>query len=359
MIRICKEESFHQRQGYEIMLTLARGTEAQRAMAQDALDRWWWPCLMMFGPPDGASQHTDTSMRWKIKRFTNDALRQQFVDATVPQGHFLGLTFPDPELRLNEATGHWEFGEIDWEEFKAVLAGNGPCNRQRLRTRREAHAERRLGARGGTRPCREAPGPRGRGQAGGGVSPMTETAMPIWEVFIRARAGLSHRHVGSVHAADAAMALQAARDTYTRRGEGLSIWVVPSNAITASRPRRQRQPVRADREQDLPAPDLLRGAGRQSGICEMTSILVAGTRRRRCCMRCAWRTTRWCWATGCPSGRGQAPMLEEELALANVGAGPDRPGARALRPCRGAGGAGAGRGRPRLSARRAATTATG
>jgi hypothetical protein len=139
MVRICKEESFHQRQGYEIMLTLCRGTPQQKAMAQDALDRWWWPALMMFGPPDAESAHTDTSMRWKIKRFTNDALRQQFVDATVPQGHFLGLSFPDPELRLDEATGHWRFGAIDWEEFRQVLAGNGPCNRERLETRRAAH----------------------------------------------------------------------------------------------------------------------------------------------------------------------------------------------------------------------------
>ena len=141
MIRICKEESFHQRQGYEIMLTLARGTPGQKAMAQDALNRWWWPSLMMFGPPDAESAHTDQSMRWKIKRFTNDALRQQFVDATVPQGHFLGLTFPDPQLRFDEATGHWAFGEIDWEEFKQVLAGNGPCNRERIEARRKAHAE--------------------------------------------------------------------------------------------------------------------------------------------------------------------------------------------------------------------------
>jgi ring-1,2-phenylacetyl-CoA epoxidase subunit PaaA len=141
MVRICKEESFHQRQGYEIMLTLARGTAQQKAMAQDALDRWWWPSLMMFGPPDAESAHTDQSMRWKIKRFTNDALRQQFVDATVPQGHFLGLTFPDPKLRFNEETQHWEFGEIDWEEFRQVLAGNGPCNRERMEARRKAHAE--------------------------------------------------------------------------------------------------------------------------------------------------------------------------------------------------------------------------
>jgi ring-1,2-phenylacetyl-CoA epoxidase subunit PaaA len=141
MVRICKEESFHQRQGYEIMLTLSRGTPEQKAMAQDALDRWWWPSLMMFGPPDAESAHTDTSMRWKIKRFTNDALRQQFVDATVPQGHHLGLTFPDPDLRFDEATGHWRFGAIDWEEFRQVLAGNGPCNRERIEARRRAHAE--------------------------------------------------------------------------------------------------------------------------------------------------------------------------------------------------------------------------
>ena len=141
MIRICKEESFHQRQGYEIMLTLCRGTPEQKAMAQDALDRWWWPALMMFGPPDSESAHTAQSMRWKIKRFTNDELRQQFVDATVPQGHYLGLTFPDPELRFDPATGHWRFGVIDWEEFRRVLAGDGPCNRERLEARRRAHDE--------------------------------------------------------------------------------------------------------------------------------------------------------------------------------------------------------------------------
>jgi ring-1,2-phenylacetyl-CoA epoxidase subunit PaaA len=140
-VRICKEESFHQRQGYEIMLTLSRGSEEQRAMAQDALNRWWWPCLMMFGPPDSASQHSDTSTMWKIKRFSNDELRQKFVDATVPQGHFLGLTFPDPTLHYDEANGHWVFGEINWEEFRQVLAGNGPCNRERLAARRQAHED--------------------------------------------------------------------------------------------------------------------------------------------------------------------------------------------------------------------------
>ncbi|MEK0084874.1 1,2-phenylacetyl-CoA epoxidase subunit PaaA [Benzoatithermus flavus] len=141
MVRICKEESFHQRQGYEIMLTLCRGTLEQKAMAQDALDRFWWPALMMFGPSDKDSVHTAQAMAWKIKRFTNDELRQKFVDATVPQAHYLGLTIPDPDLRFNEATGHWEFGEIDWQEFQEVLRGNGPCNRQRMKQRRQAHTE--------------------------------------------------------------------------------------------------------------------------------------------------------------------------------------------------------------------------
>src|SRR4029078_4420576 len=138
MIRVCKEESFHQRQGFEIMVTLCRGTEEQKAMAQDALNRWWWPVLMMFGPPDQASQHSDTSTKWKIKRFSNDELRQKFVDATVPQAQFLGLSIPDPGMKQN-ANGNWEYSAIDWEEFKQVLAGNGPCNRDRLAARRKAH----------------------------------------------------------------------------------------------------------------------------------------------------------------------------------------------------------------------------
>jgi ring-1,2-phenylacetyl-CoA epoxidase subunit PaaA len=141
MIRVCKEESFHQRQGYEIMLTLARGSEEQRAMAQDALNRWWWPCLMMFGPPDAQSQHGDQSTRWRIKRFSNDELRQKFVDATVPQAHYLDLTIPDPKLRFDETSRHWTFGDIDWEEFRQVLSGNGPCNRDRLAARSKAHDE--------------------------------------------------------------------------------------------------------------------------------------------------------------------------------------------------------------------------
>ena len=139
MVRICKEESFHQRQGFEIMLALARGTPAQKAMAQDALNRWWWPSIMMFGPSDGESRHTAQSMKWKIKRFTNDELRQKFIDITAPQADFLGLKIPDPALAWNESTQHYDFGTIDWSEFQAVLKGNGPCNRERLEARRSAH----------------------------------------------------------------------------------------------------------------------------------------------------------------------------------------------------------------------------
>ncbi|AUC95870.1 1,2-phenylacetyl-CoA epoxidase subunit A [Bradyrhizobium sp. SK17] len=140
MIRVCKEESFHQRQGFEIMVTLCRGTAEQKAMAQNALDRWWWPVLMMFGPPDQVSQHSDTSTKWKIKRFSNDELRQKFIDATVPQAEFLGLTIPDPGMTQNE-NGNWVHSLIDWDEFKQVLAGNGPCNRERLAARRKAHED--------------------------------------------------------------------------------------------------------------------------------------------------------------------------------------------------------------------------
>ena len=139
MVRICKEESFHQRQGYEIMMHLAAGTPDQKAMAQDALNRWWWPSLMMFGPPDDQSPNTAQSMAWRIKRKTNDELRQEFVDKTVPQVEFLGLQVPDSDLKWNEARGHYDFGPIDWEEFFQVVGGNGPCNKERLAARQKAH----------------------------------------------------------------------------------------------------------------------------------------------------------------------------------------------------------------------------
>jgi ring-1,2-phenylacetyl-CoA epoxidase subunit PaaA len=143
MIRICKEESFHQRQGFEILHTLSRGSEAQHAMAQDAVDRWWWPSLMMFGPPDDRSPHTAQSMAWNIKRHTNDELRQKFVDMCVPQAEVLGLTLPDPELRWTEDRGHWDFGPIDWDELFRVIKGDGPVNRKRMEHKLRAHSEGR------------------------------------------------------------------------------------------------------------------------------------------------------------------------------------------------------------------------
>lgn len=139
MIRICREESFHQRQGYESLLTMMRdGTDAQRAMVQDAVNRWWWPSIMMFGPPDDQSPNTAQSMRWGIKRISNDDLRQRFVDATVQQAEVLGVTLPDPELKWNAEREHYDFGAIDWSEFWNVIAGNGPCNRERLAARVDA-----------------------------------------------------------------------------------------------------------------------------------------------------------------------------------------------------------------------------
>ncbi len=141
MVRICKEESFHQRQGFESLLVMSKGTEAQRAMCQDAINRWWWPSLMMFGPKDSESTNSDQSMKWKIKRKTNDELRQQFVDMIAEQVKLLGMTLPDPALKWNEKRQHYDFGDINWTEFWDVVKGNGPCNKQRLNARRKAHEE--------------------------------------------------------------------------------------------------------------------------------------------------------------------------------------------------------------------------
>lgn len=141
MLRICKEENFHKRQGFESVATLARGTPAQKAMVQDAVNRWWWPSLMMFGPNDKDSPNSQELLKWKVKRRSNDELRQRFIDLTVPQVRAVGLTIPDPDLKFNAETGHWEFGKINWDEFNAVITGHGPCNRERLRARRKAHDE--------------------------------------------------------------------------------------------------------------------------------------------------------------------------------------------------------------------------
>jgi ring-1,2-phenylacetyl-CoA epoxidase subunit PaaA len=139
MVRICKEESFHQRQGYEIMMTLMNGSAEQKEMAQDAMNRWWWPAIMMFGPTDAESSNTEQSVKWKIKRHTNDELRQKFIDATVPQAEYIGLTIPDKDLKWNEDKKSYDFGEINWDEFWNVVKGNGPCNKQRLEARYNAH----------------------------------------------------------------------------------------------------------------------------------------------------------------------------------------------------------------------------
>jgi len=141
MIRVCKEENFHKRQGYEIVATLANGTPGQHAMVQDAVNRWWWPSLMMFGPSDANSPNTAELIRWKVKRKTNDELRQRFVNLTVPQAAAVNLTLPDPDLVYDAETENWRFGPIDWDEFNQVLRGNGPCNRERLAARRKAHDE--------------------------------------------------------------------------------------------------------------------------------------------------------------------------------------------------------------------------
>tara|TARA_R110002096_G_scaffold21494_16_gene69818 strand:+ start:8961 stop:9953 length:993 start_codon:yes stop_codon:yes gene_type:complete len=141
MIRICKEESFHQRQGYELLLSLSKGTAEQKAMLQDSVNRFWWPSLMMFGPNDADSPHSAQSMKWKIKKKSNDQLRQEFIDATVPQAEFLGITLPDPDLKWNEERGHYDYGEIDWEEFAHVIKGNGPCNKQRAAAYTKAHED--------------------------------------------------------------------------------------------------------------------------------------------------------------------------------------------------------------------------
>ncbi|NOZ42974.1 MAG: 1,2-phenylacetyl-CoA epoxidase subunit A, partial [Alphaproteobacteria bacterium] len=141
MIRICKEESFHQRQGYELLLTLSKGSREQKAMLQESVNRFWWPALMMFGPNDSNSPHSAQSMKWKIKRKSNDQLRQEFIDASVPQAEFLGIPLPDPELKWNEDRGHYDYGAIDWQEFNNVVQGNGPCNKQRIATHIKAHED--------------------------------------------------------------------------------------------------------------------------------------------------------------------------------------------------------------------------
>jgi ring-1,2-phenylacetyl-CoA epoxidase subunit PaaA len=232
MVRICREESFHQRQGFDSLLVMMKqGTDAQRAMVQEAVNRWWWPCLMMFGPPDDQSPNSAQGMRWGIKRVSNDTLRQKFVDAAVQQAEVLGVTFPDPDLRWNEATQHWDYGTIDWSEFWRVVGGDGPCNRERLADRVKAWEDGEWVREAALAHAQEIR------IEGGSMNPNpVENEWPLWEVFVRTKAGLDHKHCGSLHAADPKMALQMARDVYTRRQEGSSVWVVRSDQIVASDP---------------------------------------------------------------------------------------------------------------------------
>ena len=254
---------------------MVNGTDAQREMVQESTNRFWWPSLMMFGPPDGDSPNTQQSMAWGIKRHTNDELRQRFVDMTVPQAEALGVTLPDPGLRWNPERGHYDFTEPDWSEFKAVISGSGPCNAQRLAHRRRAHengawvreaaqayAEQARPQGGGRRERRTTP-PRAatapiptEGVETGSGTP--RRSWPLYEVFVRGKRGLNHVHVGSLHAADDEMALHNARDLYTRRNEGVSIWVVKAERHHRVEPGREGPVLRAGRRQGLPAPDVLR-----------------------------------------------------------------------------------------------------
>ena len=272
MVRVCKEESFHQRQGFEILLELSHGTPEQKQMAQDAVNRWYAPALMMFGPPDDDSPNSKQSMAWNIKRFSNDELRNRFVGMMMEQVKVLGLTLPDKDIRFNEETKKWEHGPLDWDEFHEVLAGRGPCNAQRLERRREAHDERRLGPRSrrglrgkqlASKQQKESQHESPR-QPGSPASSAAETVERSGEgpreapprEPRRSRTRRTHRQrlaasgksssapaaacptstPASLHAPDAAMALRNARDLYTRRNEGVSIWVVPADAIASSDP---------------------------------------------------------------------------------------------------------------------------
>ena len=233
MIRVCKEESFHQRQGYDLLLTLMKGSEDQRAMVQDAVNRWWWPSLMMFGPHDSESTNSGDSMKWGIKRISNDELRQKFVDATVPQAQLLGVTLPDPDLKFDDGDGSLELRPDRLERILERRQRQRPVQRGTPGGPRQGMGRRRVGARSGAGTRAEKAASRLRRRIG---IEMDRKEWPLWEVFIRSRNGLDHKHCGSVHAADPAMALKNARDVFTRRMEGVSVWVVRADDIVASDP---------------------------------------------------------------------------------------------------------------------------
>ena len=235
MVRICKEESFHQRQGYELLLTMMRGSAAQRAMVQDATNRFWWPSLMMFGPPDDQSPNTAQSMAWGVKRHTNDELRQRFVDMTVPQAEKLGVTLPDPALRLERRARALRLRLGGLGRVHGRGEGQRPLQRAADRAPPGRRRGGRLGA-GSRRRARRQTAGQGREGRRLMEEPQVRSGWPLYEVFLRGKRGLNHVHVGSLHAADPQMALRHARDLYTRRNEGVSIWVVAAADITASSP---------------------------------------------------------------------------------------------------------------------------
>ena len=321
MTRVCKEESFHQRQGFEILWTLSHGTPAQRAMAQDAVDRYWWPSLMMFGPPDDDSPNSAQSMAWGIKRFSNDDLRQRFVDMTVPQAEALGLTLPDPEIRWNDETGHYEFGEIDFTELFEVVKGNGPCNAQRMAHKRRAHDE---GAWVREAAAAYAAKQAARSDRGG----MSTPATPLWEVFIRrapwpqprarrfaARRGRRDR------------AAQRPRRLHATQRGGLDLGR-PVGRDHRVEPRGARRVLRPGRRQGLPAPDVLRRPRRRGA--PLVTASFPGSRR----LRARPRRRR-------PRLRPAAGLVDQPRAGARGGRRPGqhrprpaRPGPHAARPRR-------------------------
>ena len=275
MIRICKEESFHQRQGYELLMTMMRGTDAQRAMVQDAVDRWWWPSLMMFGPPDDDSPNSAQSMAWGIKRHSNDELRQRYVDMSVPQAEVLGVTLPDPELAFDAGDRPLPVRRDRLGRVQAGHQRQRPGQRRADRPPPGRPRRQRLGHRGGHRLRGEARRgvPREHdltAEGGHGAVPtgpevpaeptpaVSRRDWPLYEVFVRGKRGLNHVHVGSLHAPDDEMAVHAARDLYTRRNEGVSIWVVQGRRHHRLQPRREGPDVRPERRQGLPPPHVLR-----------------------------------------------------------------------------------------------------
>jgi hypothetical protein len=292
-------------------------------MAQDALNRWWWPSLMMFGPHDSDSQHGDQSMAWKIKRFTNDELRQKFVDATVPQAEFIGLTMPDPDLKWNEERGHYDFGKIDWDEFWRVVKGGGQMNRDRITDRKKAwddgawvreaalaHAEKRAAR---------------AVAAGVRNNDKMKNHTPLWEVFIRPRNGLHHKHVGSLHAADAKLAC---------RPPATSI----PGAVKATRsglyrlPRSPR-PTRLPRKRCSSRPRTRSTGTRHSTTSPMMWGTCDGCLQRTPVRRCCnWPTITWSSATGCLNGAAMRRCWKK-IWRCRTCAGPDGPGARAVCLC--------------------------